>query len=333
MSTTSFVGFKPGWLSCTFRALLDACSAKPLPAKLRGIPLELEPLLRVLYRGQLPEIVAPSPMQSLPQATDDSRALVGFSGGKDSLAAALRLRRMGLEVTLLYMKGINRAYPHEEAAAVELAVALGFPLRIIQVKQAGRCAYIENPVKNQFILAVMLDYGLRSGTRNYCQGGLACDHADELNFEAGYSDAEEMFRAAAEFFQLAAPGFTYHLGLLQNDTDALLEVLQTAPEALPLISSCMMTARFKAKLAHGNERKYGLRLMPGRCGSCYKCASEYLHMALAGAAPMNRPYANHCVEVMQKALQQTIGTGRRYSRAEALGEFIDPSRLPFGGLL
>lgn len=318
--------YKAGPLARAWAALYSAAGGDPLPRVIRGAPAGAEKYLGLLYRGAaLPSLVAPV---SCSGAVSGSRSLVLFSGGKDSTAAALRLRATS-EVVLLFVAGINPAYPMEIESAKAVASALGCRLAIVRVR-ARRGAYTENPTKNQALLAIAADVAQLYGASTIAAGIMAADRASGLSFGCGYSDAIEMHSAAAEWMEQAVQGLRVVRASVQNDTDSLLEVADAG--LLPLVGSCMATTRFRASLHQRNRAKYGIDLMPGRCGSCYKCASEYLHLALTGRVAINEGFARHCCDVLVRGAQTV--TGRKPAGlAAALRVFIDPERVSLSRLL
>lgn len=331
-TTTRFEGFKAGPFSGAFASLYDQVSTDPLPHTLQGVPQGLEPFVLTMYRGAMPRMVARQDAKPGLMLPNNGGALVGYSGGKDSLAAALRLRAQGFKVRLLFIKGINKSYPGEEQAAAATARAAGFHLYGVKVVQSGKMDYIENPMKNQFIMAIMADFALRAGNgwAVHAQGGLSCDVVATQAFGSGFSDALEMFAAAGEFFARQVRGYSFKAGLLANDTDSILTILDSDPGLFMHLQSCMLPLRYKPTTRRANERKFGAALLlPGRCGSCYKCAAEYLHLASFGMLPKHAGYAAHCIGVMQKALEAKITTGKRYSREEAVAEFVDGKRVDY----
>lgn len=305
--------------------LYHATSTANMPEIWQGYPKELDPVLQCLCRGLGREDFKSIPAvwtypEPAPRLKD--KVLVGFSGGKDATAVVLKLRRAGKKVELFYTRGINRAYPGEYDACVKIANALRLPLHVMEVRVVGKQDWVENPMKNQFILGCMVDYGSRVGIAEYVQGGLECDTCETQAFGSGYSDGREMFEATQSFFQTVYPDYLYHYSLLKNDTDSFLTVLKEAPQLIPMIHSCMGPLRYKANLRRTNETKYNIELMPNRCGSCYKCSLEALHLHMVGEKSYPPAFIQHCYDVMITALGRILGPGK-YGYDEVHKEFFD----------
>jgi 7-cyano-7-deazaguanine synthase in queuosine biosynthesis len=319
-------GYSAGRIAFAWAGIYAAAAYKPLPATVANAPLGADDYLSLLYRGRDFAVVnwleCGGPLQ------DSGRALVLFSGGKDSLAVALRLKAQGIAPTLLFAQGINPAYPREIEAARLLSRLTGFSLRIVSV-QIQRGHYIENPTKNQMLLAMAADLGERFGISRFAAGIMADDHAAGLNFDSGYSDAYEMHVAAAEWVEAYLPGSAVVRASIKNDTDSILEVADAG--LLAAAQSCMATPRFRPSLKKRNQEKYKLELMPERCGSCYKCALEWLHLSLTGRASWHAEYAEHCVAVLEKSGPEI--SGQKKTRREALEMFIDASRVDISALV
>lgn len=329
MQRIKFKTYQPGALGKVVVNLFQDCSTNPLPYQWRGYPLEAGDLISTLMRGK-PHTLAQCnlAMQPIGQPKEgDERVVVGFSGGKDSAAAALKLAGQGFAPTLFHVRGLNRAYPGEADAATAVARALGFKLAILNLTLSGKSAWIENPAKNQFILGMMGDYGWRQGIAHYCQGNLSEDHATDTDFGAGFSDAVEMYRAADTLMGAAIPGYAYHHGLLKNDSDSLTTILKLNPGILPSIQSCMTGPRFRGKLHQTNEAKFKVKLLPERCGSCYKCGVEWLHMALLGESRWIEGFAEHSVAQLMKWEERVRGKGN-FTRRQAVTDFIDSGIVP-----
>lgn len=312
---------RSGVCSRAWTGLYIAASKNPLPKVIPIGPSGAQEYLRTLYRGT-PPVVA-NEVDCCGEVTPGNRALVLFSGGKDSTAAALLLGDRGLDVTLLNVRGINPAYPQEQYTAERLASMLKMPLLTAEVVVA-KGAYIENPTKNQLLLAMALDVAVKNNISHIATGITANVRAATTNFSTGFSDAVEMHEAAADWAERAITGITVERRLLPNDTVSLVRVARAG--LLEHIGSCMGAHRFKNSLNAQNTQKYGVRLMPDRCGSCYKCALEWLHTTRLGVTPQNLAYARHCLSILRTEFENMLGR-RPMNDYEVLATFIDEQQL------
>lgn len=323
-------GYTPGHIGRAAVALFTLAAQKPLPDSY-SVPWYMAPVLRALYRGSVP--AGAFHMAWTPQGheLDTRRALVCFSGGKDSLAAALKLQATGHRVHLFNVPGINPSYGHERKHAQSLAAFLGLPLVEQGVKLAPQ-AYTENPAKNTTILALAADWGIPRGFGTYAMGTLSRDTGATTPFESGWSDALEMTQAGADMLAAYAPGACLDPYLLRSETDSLLTILahQQAPALLNRVSSCMLPARYKPSTRRANERKFG-PLLPGRCGSCYKCAQEILVLEAAGWRICGDAQRAHCVDMLRKAAPMFHGpAAKHWSAGKIVEEYVDLELLNGG---
>jgi hypothetical protein len=114
---------------------------------------------------------------------------------------------------------------------------------------------------------------------------------------------------------------------VKNTTDSYRVILNYKDANLmPYILSCVSPYRFRGGWRKGNMEKYGVPLWPGRCGSCYKCAVEYLHMVAFGKLKLNSKFAQHCWDVLYKTGARISGDPRKsFTRNEAAEYFFDDS--------
>lgn len=304
--------------------LFHLASLKPLPTAWNGLPNEMQTITALLTCGQKPRKAPvnkgakPDIYHDLPPG-DKTPVIVGFSGGKDSLASTIKLMRAGYIPHLYHVAGINKAYPTEIVAAETLADKLNLQFGASNVIVGGHSDYIENPVKNQYILDMMVLFGTRLGVNHYAQGNLLNDTVDEQDLSSGYSDSLEMYDAIEPYLKTINPDYQFHT-LLKDDTDSLLTIIDYNINLLPYVQSCMMPLRYRKQHNARVREKYKLELMPGSCGHCYKCGIEYLHLAATRNVPENINYIDYCFELLVRELSKA--RGYQVTINEALDAFI-----------
>lgn len=250
------------------------------------------------------------------------RAIVLFSGGKDGLAAALKLREGGLRPVLLHVRGINgAAYAHEYEAAKTVAEAVSMPFRSVDVALRGKSAHVENPTKN-LVLALIGATLAVEWKAGVVALGLAGDDTTSTNVRCGLSDNINVAAKGAAAIMAMVRGLDVRPSVIEDETESLCVVSASARHALPVISSCMTGARFKGKLHKDNVQKFGAALMPGRCGSCYKCAFEQIVLAAIEGRMLEPRWADHCVEKIRKGVQIIKGAEILPSRDDALAALM-----------
>lgn len=315
-------GYKAGPVGKFAVKLFGLAGHNPLPAAAHPMPANAEPLVRELYQGTPPKGSAAMEAVRVTAELEPRIAVVGFSGGKDSTAVAVKMIKAGYRVTLFYVKGINPAYPEEQKAAQATAAALGLKMVILRVK-LGKQEWIENPAKNQVILGLMVDWGIRNrGAGTYAMGVMYTEEARDVSFEYGYSDAIEMQRAGKETYQSMAPGIDIQTELLKNEADSYRTIIGHDPELINHVQSCMTPARFRGVHHNRNRAKYGEAIRRNRCGSCYKCAQELLILDGLGTAPISQDLRRHSENVLIKYAPKGIGDhAAKMSRAEIISYF------------
>lgn len=271
-------------------------------------PASLKPYLRHLYEQHNEELVIEPVEQPVwARGLDVSRCWVAYSGGKDSLAAALIAREQGYDVTLYHVDGLNRSVASAEVAAAHIgARAAGFPLVVEGVSQSGpRAGFLEVPSKNQVVVALMVArmIDVRAGT--YVLGTTEADTA--IAYLCGYSDTT----TAAELYQVwldaVAPGIQRRI-FIRQETQSMALIAREGYLDIPC-GSCFAPLRFRAHLRAKNEAKYGV-LLPGRCGSCPKCCWEYLVLDAIGYDVPGNGFLVHCLRYLQGQMSAYEGRKR-----------------------
>jgi len=217
--------------------------------------------------------------------------LVAFSGGKDSLATAITLRKQGYEVVLYLLYGVNRGYLHERKHAQKLAELLQLPYVEERLKMKGKTEYAEHPLKNGLIFMHMLDYAQKHQIGRVAFGAQAEETTVQTNLHEDFSDSRECFDALE-----AWSGVDLHLPL-NTETASFEALYEDNPEWFLHLSSCLLPPYRKPNVQKANLRKFGDVLLPGRCGSCYKCCIEYVYLYEQNAPFLHRnaSYYERCL--------------------------------------
>ena len=302
------INFKEGYqgsFTKLFERLYVDMSKKPFPEALFNYPKELHSYIQKVYEcnNQSPSFTENITINTK-EIPSSNKVIVAFSGGKDSLAVTLKLIELGYEPILYHMKGINRSYPHELEFTKVLAEKLGLELIEVIITISGKCDYKEHPIKNQFILSNMVDYGISRGITNFAMGNIKADILSTQSLDYNLSDGLELFEEIEGFYKSYIPNFKIHT-LLDTDTHSY-KIIMNELELLKYVSSCILPTRFKKNAREANIRKFGdkVEFMNGRCGSCYKCAMEYIHIVLLQVVDKDEVYHKHCMKVLKKNLYQ-----------------------------
>lgn len=235
--------------------------------------------------------------------SNNGRAIVCFSGGKDSLATVLRLKEQGYQVWLYHLKGINQTYKDEYKTAERIAEMLGVPLISEEIKLKGSHEWTEHPMKNMIIANNALWYGIRNNiTVNIYFGNFLSSSVYTDSFEVCGGDCKEMWSAYEKIIQQVIPN--WHMGFILNNFQDTIETLVRHKEYLSFVQSCIGPYRYREYLHKNNQTKYGIELPEHRCGSCWKCCLEYIVFCDYEVYTYNQEYYKHCLEILKKTLQK-----------------------------
>jgi hypothetical protein len=336
------VGFALGPYGLLGQRLFHLASCHPLPGDIGPWPKAILPLLRHLYQAaqapppavQVADPIPPTPKP--PKAKGGQpKAVVGFSGGKDSVAVAAMLAAEGYAPHLLHIAGLNRSYFREQQYAKKLAEVLGYPLVVRQVQLRGRAGDgdLDNRLKNQFIMGIQLDYAAELGAAVVGQGNHSGDHLGVVAPYSWFTDAREVYAA---YEAAVGGGIGYRCGLLENVSFVYRTLADMRPDVLPWLGSCIHPHRFQDLRRKQTEAKWGIQPLPHRCGVCYKCAWEYLVLAELPTGPKATPlypwhpeYALHCLRRVWSSWHLFYRPETKPATlAAALGAIVDQRYTP-----
>lgn len=307
-----------GYFTSIWQRMYEEFSEAPFPETLSGYPAELERYFKAVYyphpnyldivrNGQF-EFTAPATENIEPIIIEETRkALVGFSGGKDSVATIFKLREQGYEVTGMHLIGLNKMYPNEIEATRKMAEKINVPLVEIEVKQSGKGAFPDNPVKNQLVTAIMIDYGIKHGISVYSMGTHLHDKLATSNIYFDWSDPTEILDEMERFVKTRFPQFKY-VNALKNYTDAYKTIIDAGRGDLIFdIISCVLPLRYREHRRKANEVKFDMVIPANRCGSCQKCVTEYMNLLALDFVPRNEKFIEHSIGIWQRKNDEVYG--------------------------
>lgn len=233
---------------------------------------------------------------------DENKVVVCVSGGKDSLATALYYKERGYDVRLFHLKGINKCYPDEHKAIERASEYLGLPLCEWELKLHGNHQYVEHPIKNWIFMNSALTYAIRDvGTINVAVGNFTTAYLMDNKFEVSSGDTIELWQKYTDIIHLILPNFEVMIPL--ENVGSTLKAFEGNAELLEISQSCIGTYRFKEYKGNLVRSKYNYPLLPHRCGSCWKCALEYIYYVEHGMFDMNEPYYKHCLKILYNTMK------------------------------
>lgn len=226
--------------------------------------------------------------------TDTSKVLLGFSGGLDSCFQALSMSSE-YEIILYHLRNIN-AYENGISTKVARQFADTSKLKYIEetytnIKQY-RKEIPENPIKNQLIIALMLDYCGKNDINKITLGDPFNLKLIEATPGINLTDANEITEwfldAIKEYYDFEFINMKYY-----KDKNQELNYL-TEMGYRDLFYSCLLPGRLNQYLHNKTENKYNIKLPQYNCGSCRKCCTQVLLDYYDNHAEYPNEFINHC---------------------------------------
>ena len=230
---------------------------------------------------------------------DSKTVVLGFSGGLDSVYQAINLKERGYEVVLYHLKGIN-TYENGQASkrCPEIAEKLGMKYGESAIsKKRGIQQVPENPLKNELIMGLMIDYCLVNNIPYISLG-------DDLNLSLkdsvvgiNVTDSREVTNAFIDGIRKVIDIKFLPIITHVSKLDRIKKLQEYELEND--YYSCVQAGRFNKKLHDLNEKKYGVKLFEGNCGcSCRKCAMHNLLLHYGGVKEFPQEFIDKCWKTM-----------------------------------
>lgn len=282
----------------------EAYSVKALPSRLKADTRLARVLNIVNAKARKPLLsVTPDEFQygvNTPLPVGGNLAYIAFSGGKDCLATAIRAEQEGYAPRLVYINGVNKSLPSERKHAFDVARAVGYPISELKVSIQGNKEYNEHPLKNILILCLLIDTGIKQGAAAYGLGNIFEENSTHGSLDYDLSDSFDMIKAFNLFAKSVLPNYRY-LSYIHDNMASFYTIYKHDKNLINLLSTCITPDYRKPMIHRANTAKYGSDCVADdMCGSCYKCADNYLFRQSFGMVRLNMPYYKHCMEVKAK---------------------------------
>lgn len=237
---------------------------------------------------------------------ENNNLILCFSGGKDSIASAIRYKKMGYNVYLYHMRHINPTFSDEWECAKKLADMLELPIFFDDIHFKSFHRWTEHPMKNMLIANGALSYGVREGiTTHIAFGNYTTSYLDDNVFDRCAGDCMDMWETYNEIIRRVIPTFEMDANL-DNMGDTL-DTLADRRDLLDESLSCLCRHSLREYRKNWVKEKYGIDLFNRRCGSCYKCCVEYIYMADHDKLPFSEEYYKYCLgQLYRVALAEKI---------------------------
>lgn len=311
MQTIEFKSFNQNMISYQIGMLYTSISSPDSKSLLSGVAYDssFEDLFDIL-EDKVPWFERPNTVtmqiNPLEYMHNPKEVVVCISGGKDSVATVLHYIGLGYQVYLYHLHGINKVYYDEYKSVEQIAEYLRLPCFIDECKLIGQHDFVEHPLKNYIIANGAINWAIKHGIApNIAFGNFSQSRVDDMPFEVCGGDSIDMWLAYNKIITRIIPDFCIRIPLVnQRDT---YEILGHNKDLIKLCQSCISPYRFKEHWKKRTERKYGIQLMPNRCGCCWKCAVEWLTLAdsnMLSKAEYSEAYYLHCIEILGKTMQK-----------------------------
>ena len=247
---------------------------------------------------------------------DPKNIIVCFSGGKDSYTVAKHYQKMGYNVLLYHLRGLNATYRgkySEHLVAENVAKFMGLPLVIEDISYTGNHEWIEHPMKNMLMVNRAISYGISHRfTTKIAVGTFRSSYLRDNAFEVCGGDCEEMWEVYEKIIKCIIPNFRVYRPNLNYQTsyNAILKNV----DVLNHIGSCMTPTRFRDLFRNRTQKNYSIEFLPNRCGCCWKDCLEYIWFTDHNVFELNREYYIHCMEVLGNTIYKE--TGQRHYAVE-----------------
>lgn len=233
--------------------------------------------------------------------TQTNKVVVGYSSGFDSTYQALKLKHDGYEVVLLHCNDLNKSYPDEKEKAREFANYYNIKLVTVDIKHDKTPQFfIDNPIKNQLILSLMIDYGIANNINTFALGNNIYENITECRSQYGISDSIQNFDTFRKGIAYYIENINFY-DVKEHKHECYKFVAENYHDAFQFVNSCISPHRFKRHLNKKNREKYNINtLSDSRCMSCYKCAIEYIILSHYGFTENSQEYINRCYDIIRK---------------------------------
>jgi len=232
---------------------------------------------------------------------ENNKVLLGFSGGLDSVYQYLKLKEEGYDVYLYNVKSINK-YENGQAdkACADIIEALSIRDKFISVKIpfGSNKEWAENPIKNQLILAYMIDYCVDNDIYNISlgddEGLLLSDATPGINF----TDAKEVTEV---FLNSVKKSIGLDINYIPLKFISKLERISKLKEynLENKFYSCITAGRFNRYRHDCSEKKYNIKLLEHNCGCyCRKCAMHNLLIHYGKVQEFPKEFIDKCWKIM-----------------------------------
>lgn len=296
------------YLTSYFTPLYDNFNKEIFDSEI-GIPNAFEDFVQLVYNAHKQSFKRIYMKEiSIPKCSynkDSKDVLLGFSAGLDSVYQAIALKEQGYNVKLFYLINGNM-YENGQSYkwAKVIAEKLNMPLITAKISpntkkdNPYRKFWAENPIKNQYIMAMMVDTCIEYNIQYISMG-------DDFNLDIEHAAIGINLTDAKEMTQTWLKGLHHYLPdikfiPIENNIEKDKRIEKLIEYNLQdYYYSCVQSGRFNQKFHKTCEEKYNIKLFHNNCGTyCRKCAMHNLILYYKGIQTFPEDFINKCWERM-----------------------------------
>lgn len=230
---------------------------------------------------------------------------LGFSAGLDSTYQAIALKEAGFNVHLIFVRNVN-TYENGQSwkYAIEIAHTLGLDMiDVVMQKNLKKSSnefrqhWPENPIKNQLILAVMLDICLDRGWKFISLGDDFDLTIDKAVAGVNVTDAREVTMSFLNGISAEISGFEFIPIAAKHDKSVRLQAMLDYG-LQDMYYSCVQPGRLNKHFRNWTQDKFNIHLFGNNCGKCRKCCMHNLILHYTRKMQFSDEYIKYCWEKM-----------------------------------
>ena len=232
----------------------------------------------------------------------NNKVLLACSGGLDSIYQIFQLKEMGYEPILFHLKHANmyengQAYNSLKEFVDKYNIKLVCPiLKHIQNSNYTK-HWAENPIKNQMIMFLMIDYCKENNINKICMDGSWEFPIEETTCGIDVADAPENYQVLLECLN----NYIENLEFIQTGHPSKIEKIKYLDNKglMKYVYSCLGSGKFNKYRHDEIEKKYNIKLFEHNCGCyCRKCAHHNLLMHYSGYKKFPDDFIERCWNIM-----------------------------------
>ena len=273
------------------------------------VPIELTEFVELMYdiHGQDKPTIYPMEYEQIDFVPSYDDVVIAYSGGLDSLYLALKYKEIGKTVHLFHVRGLNKfSAAYECKATRDVAEKYGFDLIEVGCSKAKKDSpyhqfWSENPMKNQLIESLIIDYCAENGY-SYVTSGYEHNCQNRTIGKIGYNVTD--WKETTETFDTCILKLCNDLKieyLLDKNTMKKADELKEIAEknALGDYFSCTDQIRFVNMHRTNCEKKYQFKMPIRGCGLCRKCMCHLIGLDRKGVITLPEQYKKDSIHKLK----------------------------------